>query len=309
MERNKRISVALGLFALGISLLSVGFVQAAELMQENVQAVQVEEVAAQRSSVPSLQTLALEYIRKKTIEGNQHLFRKFKELLEKNKIVFGTCEVVKIAALEYAKPFDKRVSPLKQYKKTNPELGFLIEKKIVEYSLSIQDLMGAEVTIELSQDNMGFEALYFDCLSLTSLFGLQKVENLQSLERLGLSYNQLKELTLPDLPSLRVLYLQNNQLKELTLQGLPSLQVLYLQNNQLKELRLQGLPSLQNLYLQNNQLKELTLSDLPSLKALDLKNNQLTEEVQGALIRLGIQFLDLKDQRMPDMGEIVEELD
>lgn len=308
MKRNKRIRLVLGLLVLGIGLLSFGFVQTAEFIQEDMQA---EEVAAQISSVPSLKRLALNYIGKKKIEGNEQLFGKFKELLVRNNMLFGelkkdiTCEVAKIAALEYAKLNKRIVSPLNQYKETNPALGILIDKQRVEYSLSIQDLMDAGAIIQIRQGGKyNVKFLYFANLSLTSLNGLQEVANLLLLEELYLEDNHLKELKLENMPLLEKVALSDNHLKELVVANLPLLLLLCLDRNQLQELALENLPALVKVDLSWNQLKKLKLANLPLLEFLYLQNNQLKELKLANLIflaKVDLSYNQLKELTVPNL--------
>jgi len=62
-----------------------------------------------------------------------------------------------------------------------------------------------------------------------------ELKELKNLQRLYLSYNQLKEVPNFNLPNLQYLDLFNNQLKEVPDFNLPMLQSLYLSNNQLTE--------------------------------------------------------------------------
>ena len=89
---KRKILRILGLLVLGASLLSLGYVKAAEL---------------QRYYGPSLQTLALKFIDEQKSKGNKQLFEDFE------KLSFGrpfeacaadlTPEVAKIAVIEFNK--------------------------------------------------------------------------------------------------------------------------------------------------------------------------------------------------------------
>ncbi|MCV6637117.1 leucine-rich repeat domain-containing protein [Candidatus Albibeggiatoa sp. nov. NOAA] len=115
---------------------------------------------------------------------------------------------------------------------------------------------------------------------------LPQIEQLQDIEELYLSKNQLKVLSvsLEKLQNLKILVLENNQLKKLP----PSLK--HLQN-------------LNYLNLWDNQLMELPIwiGVLQSLKTLDLGNNHLSELPESFRLLYDLEELDLGGNKFEEL--------
>jgi Leucine-rich repeat (LRR) protein len=129
----------------------------------------------------------------------------------------------------------------------------------------------------------GLLTLYLTSMRLKNLGGMANIPGIETVQRLGIAFSQLKNLEgMPaELPALRELYLNGNNL--VSLQGmskyLPALQKLTFAHNQLENLEGMPaeLPALSELYLDNNKLVSLQGMSkyLPALKVLEISFNQL----------------------------------
>ena len=183
-----------------------------------------------------------------------------------------TKKVAKIALYEFQKKQnDTRVSPLKQFKETNPQLAELIDQGIVSYSLSIQDLInvGSVKIVQHKYDASLF--LDFTNLDITSLDGLRDIKDISKLEELFFCNNQLK-------------IINSNALK-----GLSSLKNLFFTNNKIKTIEKEafsGLQALQTLNFSGNEIEHVDISlfvGIRNLKFLNLQFNSLSPELQVIL--------------------------
>ncbi len=173
--------------------------------------------------------------------------------------------------------------------------------------ISIQDLYDNQATKDLlafMMDN-GLVILDLENLFLTSLDGFQVLPNLETVQALLLSNNQLTTLDktlLSHLPVLQNLSLHTNNLTTLlpnTFADLPLLQHLDLANNDVTAVDVAAFTNLQSLTwlnLNNNRLTTLhksTFNHVPQLVELDLGSNVLTE--LDPLIFNTIPHLELLD--------------
>ena len=247
-----------------------------------------QQIVPASTEVPSLQFLCL----KSLFAGKNK--EQAQEVLKKLPPTFKSAacnadisrEILKIAIQEYAKPANKRVSALDQYKTINPGFGLLLEKGSICYSLSIQDLIDAGVNIAIKWGDLNLYKL-----GITSLNGFQNIEDLPSLEVLRLHYNQLTEIvpgSFNGLLTLKVLYLNNNQLTEIapgTFHSLLELKELYLLNNQLRQIApeaFNGLLALEILGLSRNQLREIAVKELRRELSQSLANCRIYTGNQSA---------------------------
>lgn len=264
---KRKILIKISLLTFGISLLSCGFVTAAEQVPEKNKLMFFPMVD---NYVPSLQTLTLKFIGKVRLKDDERVveFLKYR--------FFPTCEkdvthdMARLSFKEYKKHWSKRgLKLLDQYKLDYPVLGGLINQKKIDYSLSIQDLIDAGACIEIKDSS-----LFLNDLALTSLAGLQKIKNFSLLVWLDVQGNELKKL----MPGV--------------LKNLTALEWVDFSNNQLEELNpkvLENLPMLEWLDLKGNQLKQLipeVLVSLPALKIVNLEDNKLSLESQEVLTEL-----------------------
>ncbi|GAB5419134.1 MAG: hypothetical protein Crog4KO_06420 [Crocinitomicaceae bacterium] len=106
--------------------------------------------------------------------------------------------------------------------------------------------------------------------------GLSKVEGLKcfpNLERLILTRNELKNISIVGLPKLRDVYCLYNKLESITLDSLPELIKLLLDDNNLCELRLDKVPTIEYLSCGYNKIKQLDITALQNLARLGIVQN------------------------------------
>ena len=156
--------------------------------------------------------------------------------------------------------------------------------------LSVRDLPPAEKIVSQTES---FTILSLADKGLTSLEGLDEMENIENVTYLVLENNQLS--TLPAkvfscCPDLKVLMLGENRLDNISPEAfanLTDLRALYLNDNSLEELPsslFDSLTNLRDLDMSNNQITSLSpgiFDPLVQLKRLSLEGNKLTTLPDG----------------------------
>jgi internalin A len=143
-----------------------------------------------------------------------------------------------------------------------------------------------------------------------------EVFELEWLERLDLSNNQLNEITnsISRLQNLSELGLNDNQLSEIpdSISLLQNLSELGLNDNQLRELpdSISLLQNLSELYLSSNQLSELpdSIYRLQNLSYLDLSSNQLSELPDSISLLQNLSQLGLNDNQLSELPDSITRL-
>ncbi|NBQ17383.1 leucine-rich repeat domain-containing protein [bacterium] len=253
----------------------VGLVRGAQQMTPAELAIW--ERQQDQDKVPSLQMLCLKrLLANKTQEEAQEVLKKLPETFYvKSFHAEFSRKMLEFARDEYKKQPLLRSSFLVKYKEANPEIGLLLARGIVSYSLSIQDLIDAGVVVRATNHQTCFYRL-----DITSLDGLQNI-GLPSLRGLYLSHNQIREIVpgvFDNLPALRRLYLSDNQITEIApgaFKNLPALRDLNLSDNQIREIApgaFAGLRKLKDLNLRSNNINRLSKKVFSGLKKLNTLN-------------------------------------
>ena len=110
-------------------------------------------------------------------------------------------------------------------------------------------------------------------------------KNLNNLELLNLSYNNISDLTnLSDLKNLEILILSHNNISEINaLLSLKKLHSLLLSHNNISEINEINLPNLKDLNLSNNKIHSIDRIPIGNLEKLNLSNNNLFNEQIGGM--------------------------
>ncbi len=165
-------------------------------------------------------------------------------------------------------------------------------EQVLYYGFSIQDYLNSPALKnkmpQIKTIGWRTKSLHLNDMKINNLYGLQNIPNIGTVQRLGLSDNQLTTIqpnAFAGLPKLGALFLGNNQLKDIPTNAfadLTNLKLLRLQGNQLTTIQpkaFAGLTNLTHLDLANNQLKDIptnAFAGLTNLIYLLLSGNQLT---------------------------------
>ena len=126
--------------------------------------------------------------------------------------------------------------------------------------------------------------------------------NLQTVEYINLSYNQISEIPDLNLPNLEELILNDNNIKILPTLNLPKLKELHIGNNKISKILKQDLPNLWKLDLKGNRLKTLPILNLPKLQVINLQHNEITkiaEQNWPELFSIDILHTKIKKKDLP----------
>ena len=192
------------------------------------------------------------------------------------------------------------------------------------YGFSIQDYLDYQPTV-ISNKTTGDYYVDLASLKINSLYGLNRLPNIDKLRQINLGHNQIKEIPTnwQGFDRLEQINLNNNQIREIPAnwQGLNQLRTLALSNNQIKKIPInwQGLNELRWILLDHNQITEIprswhgidqlwwlnlsfnkirevptVLQGLNRLSSLDLSANQINEVnktmIRNALPNVRINF-------------------
>ncbi len=186
-------------------------------------------------------------------------------------------------------------------------------EQVLDYGLSIQDYLDSPVLKEKIQikTTRGEVTLDLSKMKINDLNGLQKIPNIETVQKLYLDHNQLTTIqpnTFAGLTNLTHLSISRNQLTTIqpnAFAGLNNLQWLFLNNNQLNTIQTNafaGLTNLRNLLLYNNQLSTIlpnTFAGLPNLQMLSLNINQLSTILPNTFAGLtNLRVLDLNNNQL-----------
>jgi Leucine-rich repeat (LRR) protein len=101
----------------------------------------------------------------------------------------------------------------------------------------------------------------------------------KKLKTLNVARNRLAETKLQSLFELEAFYVFGNQLKSITLHELPKLKIVKAHNNFLLHFVYSSTPLLGKIYIFNNQLKNIDIDHLPSLRYMDCRQNPMPDEL------------------------------
>jgi len=187
---------------------------------------------------------------------------------------------------------------------------------------SIQQLLDEGRVFNIINGELDFE-LDLSNQNITSLIGLNRIPNIETVTHLILHNNRLERLEpgiFDRLQALQYLILNNNRLERLEpgiFDRLRALQYLYLNNNRLERLELgifANLQELQKLNLSFNGLERLepgTFDNLQALEDLNLSCNRLIRLESGLFINTqALRYLDFSNNHIEqiDLEVFVEGL-
>ncbi len=159
------------------------------------------------------------------------------------------------------------------------------------FGLTISDIMDHEkIKHKTTPSKIAHAETFYLDLSwccLTSLEGLERIKNKDTVTSIDLSYNNLTEIgpdAFKEFPQLENIKLSNNSLERIApsaFSGLSQLKMLYLDNNKITTIEPETfapLLSLQRIHLNSNTIKAITADTfplLPQIRLIDLDNNKI----------------------------------
>ena len=174
--------------------------------------------------------------------------------------------------------------------------------------LSEEELLQIE---ELDIDNSYYDDIYDNMVILD----IKKIEKLQNLKKLSISFSGLKELdfdVISNLKNLEELSLETNELESLkgwnieNLSKLEKLNTLNISTDNLKNFELLGgLNNLENLSLDTNMLETLNISNLSNLKEIDIDAYNLSNWNISNLENLNDLTLDVYSFSQENINNIL----
>jgi len=171
-----------------------------------------------------------------------------------------------------------------------------------DYSTIIRITIVSENTNQLLDNICKFSNLQI--LYLYNLTEIKRLDNLNQLIKLDLSYNKINEIkNIDSLINLQILALSNNQITEIKgLYKLANLKELHLSSNKITEIKsLENLVTLKELHLSSNKITEIKgLNKLESLEELHLCSNKITE-IKGLVNLINLKILNLYNNKLTEI--------
>ena len=167
-------------------------------------------------------------------------------------------------------------------------------KKYPDYKLLKMEATYKDIYKELFR----LEKLKYDLKLKESIYNLRRIDppltflnnlkefpkyltDLQTVEYINLSHNEISEIPDLNLPNLEYLNLQDNYIKILPTLNLPKLRELDLADNHISKIFEQNLPNLTKVNLHENRLKILPTLNFPKLELINVSyNKHLTAQIQ-----------------------------
>jgi hypothetical protein len=153
-----------------------------------------------------------------------------------------------------------------------------------------QDVIAIECHGKGIQSLRGLEQ--FTGLASLSLYN-NRIERLdtdlklfKNLKLLNLARNNLRQLTIIDLPKLNILYLFDNHLTALALSNLTQLELMKANNNKIEHFSYSNTPQLKKIYIFNNQLESIDIYNLPSLHYMDCRQNPMPDSLYDEMDKI-----------------------
>ncbi|MDR3647330.1 MAG: hypothetical protein P4L22_07340 [Candidatus Babeliales bacterium] len=151
--------------------------------------------------------------------------------------------------------------------------------------ISIYDLLAAGIHFDFINNE-----LYLNNLELTSLKGLEKIPNINMIDTLNISFNNLKNLdNLRNLRNLKIVNLSNNKIKHIKLEdfeGLEALEAIILNDNKIPNIDF----DLQLLRNNHRMLKDLIILNNPLDSLTKLMLKQFSESPKAKESEMSVYY-------------------